>query len=126
MGRHRLHYAAVDGDNTTLRRLLDEGTDADVLDKQSFTALQFASLHGNLGGVQALLAAGADPNRQNAMGNNALRMAIQAPRDVEAIITALMSHGADPDVENKAGSSTAAMVRLMEREDLAALMGIDL
>ncbi|VXC24180.1 conserved hypothetical protein [Nocardioides sp. AX2bis] len=126
MGRSALHYAAVDADNVTVRRLLDEGADVRAVDGRGFTPLHFAAQQGNLEGVRVLLAAGADPRAQNALGNDPLRSAMQAPQDLELVINELMAHGADPESPNAHGSSTATMVRLMERQDLADLMGIRL
>ncbi|MGT2436462.1 hypothetical protein ACU4GH_11770 [Bradyrhizobium betae] len=67
-----LHGAAFDADIETVRRLLDAGVLPDLGDKKGYTPLLWASLRAAVGDqvpvIQALIAAGADPDAITSAG----------------------------------------------------------
>ncbi len=77
-----LRQAAEDGDMETLRTLLSPQTDIhppsaiDARDGNGRTALMLATLHGRREAVDALLAAGADPNTADVEGTTPLQAAV--------------------------------------------------
>jgi len=94
-----LREAAQAGDTDTLQALLarqsDIGrpSDIDARDSSGRTALLLATLHGQRAAVEALLAAGADPNAADAHGTTPLQAAIAGGAQPE-IIAALQRAGA--------------------------------
>jgi hypothetical protein len=71
-----LRHAAGSGDMPGLRAALDRHPVIDARDTEGRTALMLASLHGRGGAVDALLAAGADPNAADAHGVTPLQAAL--------------------------------------------------
>ena len=69
-------------------------------------ALFDAVVAGDLKGVEALLAAGEDPNPFDAEGRTPLILA--AERGEEAILQALLAGGADPGLINRMGETALA------------------
>jgi cytohesin len=65
----------------------------DAQDKDGFTPLHFASRHGHIGAVRALLAAGANPNAQESYGFTPLHEAAENER--ADVVRALLDAGAD-------------------------------
>ncbi len=66
------------GDVRELRVQLDRHPNVDARDAGGRTALMLATLHGQVPAVEALLAAGADPNAADAGGVTPLQAAVGA------------------------------------------------
>ena len=94
-----IHRATVSGDLAALRRAFgDAAAFPNVRDAQGTSCLAHAIAEGPLALVQALLAAGADPNEEALDGFPPLLAAIDRPApDRHAVLEALLSAGARVD-----------------------------
>ncbi len=83
-------------DQAKIAELIQSGADVEATGSHGLTMLQYAVQTSSLPGIDALLAAGADPDRIGYRADSALHLATgDAP-----LMTALLEGGADPDVEN--------------------------
>jgi ankyrin repeat protein len=87
-----LWHAAQIGDLPALQALLGKQPAIDARDNGGRTALMLATLHGQSGAVEVLLASGADPNAVDAQGVTPLQAAMAANQP--AIAEALRRAGA--------------------------------
>lgn len=87
-----LRRAAEIGDVPELQALLDKQPIIEGRDASGRTALMLATMHGQSGAVDVLLASGADPNAADAHGVTPLRAAVAG--DQPAIAAALRRAGA--------------------------------
>ncbi len=67
-------------------------------------ALHIASLWGNLEAIQALIAAGADINLENARGQVPLTFAANARKNALAVCRLLLAAGAHTDIADLGGN----------------------
>jgi Ankyrin repeats (3 copies) len=88
----KLRHAAEIGDLPALQVLLGKQPAIDARDDGGRTALMLATLHGQSGAVEVLLASGADPNAVDAQGVTPLQAAMAANQP--AIADALRRAGA--------------------------------
>jgi ankyrin repeat protein len=72
-----VHFAARNGDEATLRALVELGADVNVTDTDGNRALHPAAHNGHEAAVRALVAVGADVNATDSAGNRALHLARQ-------------------------------------------------
>ena len=96
-----LHTAAIRGDATEVRRLLDAGTDPNARRESGSsrnTSLHEAAMRGHADAVKALLDGGADPKARGSAGKTALHWA--AERGHAEIVGALVAAGADLNATN--------------------------
>ncbi|MBC8144508.1 MAG: ankyrin repeat domain-containing protein, partial [bacterium] len=110
---HELHSqdtsffnAARDGDDNTLRRILDAGANPNVDNNDGWTPLMLAAMNGNAGGVNILLEHGADPNFGEADQGPPLSVAAMSPfaaLDETSIIRLMLDKGASIDIPNGSG-----------------------
>jgi cytohesin len=130
-----LMAAARSGRLEAVRLLLEAGAGANDLDPhQEQTALMWASAEGHADVVEALLRAGADPNRKARLttiatrknadhptgGATALMFAVRNGH--EAAARALIAGGADPRVTNGDGVTALTVAIVNDRFDLAATL----
>jgi hypothetical protein len=102
-----LARAACAGDTTTVARLATEGADPNAAGgeiygdwgTQGMTPLMWAISCGNLQGIEALLAAGADPNQAEPNGGTPVNMAARN-RNPE-ILRLLLREGGDPNAHRR-------------------------
>jgi ankyrin repeat protein len=86
--RRQLLMAAKRGDPVNLRRLLEAGGKANVMDDQGVPAIAWAAFSGNPPTIKALLAAGADVSNRNSRGHRALLIYLTAGIPSERNFTA--------------------------------------
>ena len=101
----RLYNAALIGDNSNVRALLDEGVDINYRAggyEQGATPLMAASQKGHIETVTLLLLNGADVNARTDLGETALYFAVEHPD----IVTLLLYAGADTEVGTIGALST--------------------
>lgn len=102
-----LMMAAMTGRLEVMTSLLDSGATVDLPAPDGMTALlaacAFARTTRDIGGVELLLARGADPNLANKEGNDALMLCARHGL-VEGVI-ALLKAGADPRRSNRYGTT---------------------
>ncbi len=94
-GRTELMNAAVEGNATKVRTLIQTGADVNAVDNSGSTALISAAWYGQIDVVNQLLAAGADPEPISNVGRSALSVAVQQKEIAAAL--ALLRHGANPN-----------------------------
>jgi uncharacterized protein len=99
------HICERDGEDLSMvRLLLGWGAEVSAADDKGVTALMRAAATGTLGVMDALLAAGADPNSVDVGGRTALHHAV-AMRAPESKLVALLDRGVDADVQDAHGES---------------------
>ena len=76
-----LHYAATNGHVEMIRYLMSQRADINASSPNESTPLMMAAMYGSDDGVDALLAAGADPTKKNQLGLTAGDFADKAQRD---------------------------------------------
>ncbi|MCJ1264270.1 hypothetical protein MMC22_004141 [Lobaria immixta] len=110
-----IHGAAREGDEQTLKNLIEAGTDIDTVDKFNGSALQTAACHGRKEIVEILIKAGADVNPAGGFYGSALQAA--AFRGRKAIVKILIKEGADVNAAGgRCGSALQAEVSLGDKE----------
>ncbi|KAG8440943.1 hypothetical protein GDO86_006616 [Hymenochirus boettgeri] len=86
--------AALDGDLSRVRSLIQKGADPNLPDNFGYTALHYSSRKGSLPVCSFLLDNGANSNAQTHGGTTALHRA--AYRGHFEVVQLLLEHGADP------------------------------
>lgn len=77
-----LRWAALTDNNNELKRLLEQGANANTTGKNNITVLMSAATRGNNEMVQDLLKAGANPNMKDVNGFTALMRTAKGAIDV--------------------------------------------
>lgn len=93
--------AAFNGDEATVRRLLDQGADPSEKQDNGVTGLHGAARGGHENVVQLLLERGADASAQDQRGSCALHLAAQNKH--ERVVKLLLRQGADASAKTKEG-----------------------
>lgn len=96
------------------------GTPAAVMAQETGTALAAAARQGQDDAVERLLAAGADPDAQDARGATALMEATRAGH--YATVQRLLKHGARKDLVDAEGRTALDLAFRYGRNDLIALL----
>jgi ankyrin repeat protein len=123
-GSTALHWAVQADDLETADLLLHAGAKPAAANKDGATPLLLASVNGNAGMIEKLLAAGADANAPlTQFGDTALMMASRTGR-IDAI-KVLLDHGANVNAKEKWGDTTALMWAVSERHPEAVKMLIE-
>jgi ankyrin repeat protein len=99
-----LFEALRQGEASTLRNAIEEGTDANVRDAEGNTLLMYAAVYAKPTDLEFLLAHGADVNAANKAGHTALMRAMPDPAKVKLLV----KHGAD--VNASAGGTTPLLI----------------
>ena len=106
-----LHTAAYNADFEAVRRLLAAGVLPDLRDDAGYTALLWASFRAAVADqvpiIEALIAAGADPDATNSSSDSSC-LILAAQCGCESAISALVAGGAN--VDRQADGVTALMV----------------
>ncbi len=118
-GHTPLGLACFFGHRDIVRLLLEKGADANAASKnaQRVAPLHAATARQDAEIVEALLKAGADPNRRQEAGITPLHEAAAAGQD--AIARLLVAHGAQRDARAEDGRTAADHARAKKHEALA-------
>jgi uncharacterized protein len=118
-----LHYACFFGGPEVTKLLLDHGAEPNApADNASHVRpLHSAAAARDAASAVLLLAAGADPDAQQAGGFTALHAAAQ--HDDAELAGALLRAGADPAIRDDKGADAVAMARANESVAVLALLG---
>ena len=105
----RLHDACVDGDVDLVSQLVEDGEDVNCENKDGFTALHFAALHGHMGIVKYLLSHGGEGSTtvQNKEGSTPLHCG--SLHGGLVIVNALLTHGGDGGVNTRNDDGLTAL-----------------
>ncbi len=99
--------AAMNGDKTLLRTLLQHEADVNTAQADGATAIQWAAYRNDMEMADLLIAAGADVNRPNLDGATPLWLA--AENGSAAMIERLLKSGADPNARQPDGATSLMM-----------------
>jgi len=115
-----LHKAAAAGDLQTVKRLLRENHDPDIMDHMQHTPLMLAARDGHEEVVRLLLRRKAEVDHQNYLGETALMLAIQ--HDHVLVVKTLLKRQASVHLRDAKGwtalmlSRSAAVTSLLLRK----------
>ena len=103
-GMTALHWAALKDDVDLARMLLYAGANVRATTRLgAYTPLLMASKNGNVGMIDALVKAGADPNGATTNGTTALMLAAASGK--ADAVNVLLDHGADVDARETRGET---------------------
>jgi ankyrin repeat protein len=118
-GRTPLHYAAVEGRDSDVARLLAKGANPNAQDDDGWTPLHCAAQSISAKAAQALLAAGANTELKDSYGNTPLWRAVMASKGNGAVIVLLRQHSADAQASNLSGITPVTLARTIANYDVA-------
>lgn len=106
--------ALVTRDAEIIRLLLEKGADPDLVFEAGGTALTFHAFEANVGAMEALVEAEADPNLPNREGERPLHALVSKPTDLDRRLTGmhlLLSEEANPNARTEIGVITYCFMR---------------
>jgi len=118
-----LIWAAYNGEEGKVKKLLASGSLPDDRDYRGWTALNWASFNGYPGVVKELLSAGADPDVRDKSGWNAFRFAVSAGHT--DVVRVFIKAGADPNDRDNDGGTALANARKIDVVRLLLSAGAD-
>jgi len=107
-----VYEAALNGDLSQVKGLLNGGFHVNAEDEEGRTALMYAAYNGHIEIMKSLLDKGALVNLTDTNGRTALMLASSGP--YPAAVNLLLDHNADPDVADKDEHYTALMFAAAE------------
>lgn len=119
-GSQLLYKAAVHGDETVLRYLINSGHEIHPKNGPSYMPLHAACYNGRLGAVQQLISAGIDVNHLDEFGSTPL-MRAAAGRNAE-LVEWLLENGADATVRETRSNGSTALELGMGSASVASLL----
>lgn len=120
-GRTMLMEAVIRKDAILVDELIARGADVKWTDKRQWTALHFAAQNNDLNIGKKLIAAGADVNAQDDIGNNVISRAVFNSREDHSLVKELLENGADPNHKNSNGRSASDLVPLFQDDEFSRL-----
>ena len=118
-----IHDAARAGQRADVERLLKgDATQRDVRAPLGATPLHYAAMNADSGPLQALIAAGANPNARDAEGRTPLHMAAFSTRTANAKL--LLRAGSDPLAKTDAGRDVLSLARKVRADELAGELSL--
>jgi ankyrin repeat protein len=115
-GMTALHWAALKDDVDLARMLLYAGANVRATTRLGgYTPLLMASKNGNVGMIDALVKAGADPNGTTTNGTTALMLAAASGK--ADAVNVLLDHGADVDAREARGETALIFAAAYGRSD---------
>jgi Ankyrin repeats (3 copies) len=115
-----LRTAAVEGNLSQLRWVLDAGAQPDSRDDHGLSAVHWAALHGNDKIVKLLVEAGADVNSKADQGKTPLMLAAENGHINAARM--LLESGADPALKSKNGTTPYSLALLHNHKAIIQLL----
>jgi hypothetical protein len=101
--------AACEGDEGRVRELIAEGINPNARGDQGITPLYWAEACGSLGGVEALLKGGADPNQRLGIAGAITPVAAAAWSENPYMLKLLLRYHGDPDAAAWNNSESAIL-----------------
>ena len=118
-----IHEAARLGNRQAIEQILRTNlTQRDTPTAHGSTPLHLAAMNVDPGPMQALLAAGANPNQRDKEGATPLHMAAYTSRTRNAEI--LLQAGADPLLKTDIGRDVLSMARKVRADELAGVVSL--
>ncbi|RHY32155.1 hypothetical protein DYB32_002802 [Aphanomyces invadans] len=123
--RTPMHWAAINGQASTVLALINAGADPNFQDARGRSPLHWAVRNNKTSVVQVLLENGADPNLQDAKGLTPLICAAFAEHVHSDLLRVLVEYGGDINFRLKSSGDTALHIAIKhEKQDTAtALVG---
>ncbi|WP_223796393.1 ankyrin repeat domain-containing protein [Sphingomonas nostoxanthinifaciens] len=119
-----LVIASYNGQESTTELLLQEGASPDgAVDAQGNSALMGVAFKGHVAIARRLIAAGAQVDRRNGVGQTALMTAALFGRT--DIVELLLAAGADASLIDAAGNSAASLARMQGNDAMAQLVSAE-
>lgn len=115
-----LHLAAMEGDLTEVRSLLEAGVDINSRMTAGWTPLMISAKYGHEKVMATLLRSGADPNLQNDTGNTALMVAVAANRP--DMVRGLLQSNVRLDIKNSRDLDAIQMAELLGYTDILSIL----
>lgn len=118
-----IHEAARTGTRADIENLLKaNAAQRDMRSPLGSTPLHLAATNPDTGPLQALLAAGADPNARDGEGATPLHMAAYGTNARAARL--LLEAGADPMAKTNAGRDPPSMARKVRADEVAGVISL--
>jgi ankyrin repeat protein len=123
MNEAPIHFAARAGTRADVEKVLRAApAERDHATAYGSTPLHLAALNLDPGPLQALIAAGANPNARDSEGATPLHMAAYATRTKNAEL--LLQAGADPLLKTNIGRDVLSMARKVRADELAGVVSL--
>jgi len=111
--------AIEEDDESTVRSLIKKGTNVNITDDESFTALMLASARGNINIIRMLLKAGADVNATCDIGWTALRIAFDVHKTKKFLeIYRLLTDAGAVDIPSISGETVLSEAKQRNKKQV--------
>ena len=118
-----IHDAARHGNGQQIRQMLrSDPKQRDLRTALGSTPLHIAAMNPDTSALQALIAAGADPNARDNEGATPLHMAAYASRAMHSRL--LLEAGADPLAKTDNGRDAGSMARKVKADETAGVISL--